>query len=132
MDARGGIYSRERERGLVAASLAERVSWFRKLGLREHRQVVVRVETHVRVDVIGGGCGVMGGKGNISRGTRALRKVKLTIFPWIASYVRVSLLIDSNRGYSERGRVNELAVLFMREKKGRRERRGKRVRRKKN
>jgi len=61
-----------------------------------------------------------------------LREVELTVFPWIASYVRVSLLIDSNRGYSERGRVNELAVLFMREKKGRRERRGKRVRRKKN
>ena len=49
------VYTAERERGLVAASLAERVSWFRKLGLRKHRQVVVRVETHVRVDVIGGG-----------------------------------------------------------------------------
>ena len=48
------VYTAEKERDLVATSLAERVSWFRKLGLREHRQVVVRVETHVRVDVIGG------------------------------------------------------------------------------
>ena len=68
------VYTAERERGLVAASLAERVSWFRKLGLREHRQVVVRVETHVRVDVVGCSCRRKGGEGDMSRGTRGFAR----------------------------------------------------------